>query len=93
MAIEFKSAPKSASSSDSGGFDIVAMLADAGKLNIAMLIGLVLVIFIVVTYLRTTPGYRVTDIRLNRGEKKEAKIKRIRPPTDEEVRAAEQRGA
>jgi len=90
MAIEFKSAP-GAKGGDGGAMEIFALIGDNGKLGLVLLIVLVVIIYGIVVYLRTTPGYRVTDIKLKRGEKKKVAVKRIRPPTDEEVKAAEQR--
>jgi hypothetical protein len=86
MAIQFKAAPAAPDSNQGVGFDIVGLLEATGKLNLAMLIVLVVIIYGIVLYLRSTPGYRLTDISLKCRPKGEAAVTRVRapPPPPEE---------
>lgn len=58
MAIQFKAAP---GSKGDGGDDFLAVLFDPGSVNTFILIIGVVVLYALVTYLRRTPGYKVTD--------------------------------
>lgn len=91
MAIEFKSAPGGpqpveAAEGEGAGFDLIASLDASGDLKMALLMAVVLGLFGIVTYLRVTPGFRVSDVSVKRRPAKPVAVQRESAPDAQTVK-------